>query len=399
LILTLGVIVLTFILTERIYALGEKQQQVRKGAAVAHSKAEKDSATIAAEMLGKVNWILWGALLINGVLATLGVLSIIPYRPYITPFGNSLWVFLTLVWAVSSIIFSLRYSDWVFVETSKTTVSFKHWLITWALSLAVVVSLAVGLWLFGKNNLPAYLVADIIFVTVTLASFFGLIYVAVTMGGQHQKGLGKVGMVLIGIWHWLLQLGVALLLLKKGTWLTVLLVIPIFFLFKIIGRKFLSWNFKWRLTAAWLAYGAVMLVLPRFVYWWLTQWPESSHGLRDAMFWPHVYVPGSSFASYEWWGSFGGFWQLAPLALACLFGLAFSCIWVGWYFAVCLRFNGHNNETGGAARIENFKQFIRFRVRENSITGYVIAVDDPMPDGKDLQAKLVDVFHLTRPGK
>ena len=40
-------------------------------------------------------------------------------------------------------------------------------------------------------------------------------------------------------------------------------------------------------------------------------------------------------------------------------------------------FNGHNNEVGGAARIERFKQFIRFKVEPNQITGYVITFDDP----------------------
>jgi hypothetical protein len=367
-----------------------------------------------------VGWILWPTLILNVILGVIGVLSVIPYRPFITPFGNSLWVFLTIIWALSSIIFSLRYSDWLFVQASKTTVNREDWLITWALAICALASLAVGLWLFGKNNLPAYLVADIIFVTVLLATFFGLIYVAVSMGGQHQKGLGKVGMAFIGFWHWLLQMGVALLLLKKGTWLTVALAIPIFFIAMVIGKRFLTKNYKWRLTIVWLVYGLTMLALPRVVYWWLAGWNDNADW-RSALFWPHPFGPESSFASYEWWGTFGGFWQLVPLALACVFGLVLSCIWVGWYFAVCLRFNGHNNETGGAARIENFKQFIRFRVREDDLTGYVIAVDEPRAKGKNLTAeedpdkerrnqgpedpnkpkkppnvRIVDVFHLRR---
>jgi len=72
---------------------------------------------------------------------------------------------------------------------------------------------------------------------------------------------------------------------------------------------------------------------------------------------------------------------------------------------VCFAFNGHNNEVGGAARIENFKQFIRFRLTSDSLTGYVIAVDDVSQintvdekgrtrDGSDLQLKLIDVFQL-----
>jgi hypothetical protein len=71
-----------------------------------------------------------------------------------------------------------------------------------------------------------------------------------------------------------------------------------------------------------------------------------------------------------------------------------SCVWFGWYLGVCFAFNGHNNEVGGACRIEEFKQFIRFRLTENGLTGYVIAIDQPQRKGSDLKPKIVDVFHL-----
>ena len=402
LIITLLVVGATLFLTEKIYALARKQEDIKHGAGEPDVEVKRFSKWTPQKSQKLVLLILWSTLSLNVALSIIGVLSIIPYRPFITPFGNSLWVYLTLIWAVSSIIFTLRYSDWLFLQSSRITIGQSDWFITWALALATLASLAVGLWLFGKNNLPAYLVADIIFVTVLLASFAGLIYVAVSMGGQHQKLLGKFGMVLVGFWHWILQLGVALLLLKKGTWLTVAFSVVAFFVFMVWGKKFMIRNYKKRLTALWLLYGATMLALPPLVYWWLASWSDKYANLRSALFWPHPFGPQSSFASYEWWGNFGGFWQLVPLALACLFGLVFSCIWVGWYFAVCLRFNGHNNEAGGAARIENYKQFIRFRLRENDLTGYVIAVDSPVGEGNQLRkdkpdnVRIVDVFHLTR---
>ena len=89
-----------------------------------------------------------------------------------------------------------------------------------------------------------------------------------------------------------------------------------------------------------------------------------------------------------------GWWMLVPIALACVFGAFLSCVWVSWYFAVCLGFNGHNNEVGGAARIEHFKQFIRFRLTENDLTGYVIAIDEPKTEGRSLTPKVIDVFRL-----
>jgi hypothetical protein len=57
------------------------------------------------------------------------------------------------------------------------------------------------------------------------------------------------------------------------------------------------------------------------------------------------------------------------------------------------------------AGIEEFKQFIRFRLTKEGLTCYVIAVDDVSMidkddgkgrkmDGSDLKPKLSDVFHL-----
>ena len=191
---TLLVIGVTFILTESVYKLADTQKNVKLGATEAHEDEEAESTKVAKQLQKRVLLFLWPTLGLNVALGIIGVLSIIPYRSFITPFGNSLWVYLTLIWAVSSIILSLRYSDWLFLQSSKITVTQGDWFITWALALAVLASLAVGLWLFGKNNLPAYLVADIIFVTVVLATFFGMIYVAVSMGGQFQSTLGKIGM-------------------------------------------------------------------------------------------------------------------------------------------------------------------------------------------------------------
>ena len=126
---------------------------------------------------------------------------------------------------------------------------------------------------------------------------------------------------------------------------------------------------------AWIVYGGVMLFLPKIV--------------------------GQPAVFFEWTGP----WGLVPAILAGLAGAVICCLWTGWYFAVCFAFNGHNNEVGGAARIENFKEFIRFRLTRDGITGYVIAVDDVSVintvdeqgrtrDGSDLNPKLIDVFHL-----
>src|SRR5262245_21307367 len=82
------------------------------------------------------------------------------------------------------------------------------------------------------------------------------------------------------------------------------------------------------------------------------------------------------------------------LIAACLAGGVTSCIMLGWYLAVSLGFNGHNNEVGGATRIENFKQFIRIRLTRDTLSAYVIAVDDPQCEGKLLKPRIIDAFTL-----
>src|SRR4030095_15282457 len=80
--------------------------------------------------------------------------------------------------------------------------------------------------------------------------------------------------------------------------------------------------------------------------------------------------------------------------IAGLVGMINLSIWFGWYLLVSLTFSGHNDEAAGATRIEKFKQFIRFRLTPERLTGYVIAVDEPKINGRDLRPRIVDVFSI-----
>lgn len=384
------------VLTSRYYGFSETQQDVKEGALKAQAEEEEPKPDENKKIVNKVNITLWSTTLITILMVGAGLLGVLPYRAFITPFGNSLLVLATLVWAGVAVYLSIRYSDWLFQQAAKRPIRSRDWFITWVHTAAAAGSVAIGLWVLGKYNLPAYLVSDIIFVALLLATLFLLPLLAVSLGGAHQKPLGKVGMGLIGLWHWLLQLGVALFLIMKGTWLTVILAMFVFLLFKWIGKQLMRADRRWWLLAAWLEFGAIMLALPPLVYallmreaWRIPKW------FLDAVFYPYLFadVP-KSFAAYEWWVNYGGWWQVFPLSLAAVFGAVLSCMWLGWYFGVCLGFNGHNNEVGGAARIERFKQFIRFKLTENELTAYVIAVDEPQEDGKLLSPKLIDVFSL-----
>lgn len=345
----------------------------------------------------KVNWTVWGFTVLTTLQALIAVLIVMPYRNFITPFGNSLLVLLTLCWAAFAIYLSLNYSDWLFDQASQRKIRRRDWAITWVLAACAFFSVAIGLWVFGKANPAAYLVADIVSVLVVVGIPFLLVYIAWSLGGAHQNLVGKFGMAVIGIWHALLQIGIAVFLIKKGTWLTILLSGFLIFIFWWIGKSLMRKNQRVLLTIAWFVFGSLMIALPPLVYAWLIKNGSNPPTiLWKVLFWPNTFNPAVPFSGYEWWISWGGWWQLFPIFLCGVFGAFLSCVWLGWYFGVCLGFNGHNNESGGAARIEKFKQLIRFRLTKETLTGYVIGVRDPQRCGSVLNPQLIDVFHLTR---
>ena len=82
------------------------------------------------------------------------------------------------------------------------------------------------------------------------------------------------------------------------------------------------------------------------------------------------------------------------LLLVGYFGAYFTCLLIGWYFLLCLQWNGHGNEAGGAARVDAFRQFIRFRLTADTLTGFVVAIDAPSADPAALRPYIVDVFQI-----
>jgi hypothetical protein len=198
------------------------------------------------------------------------------------------------------------------------------------------------------------------------------------------KWIQVVGKFAIGLWHLVLQLLVPFVLILNANYVTWILAIILLFIPIPLAQWLLTKNYRVALTLLWFVYGVVMLSLP-----WKTARILSNFGYQYSLIFPHP----------EGWHA------LFPAAIAGIIGAIICCLWTGWYFAVSFVFNGHNNEVGGTARIENFKAFIRFRLTRDGLTGYVIAVDDVSiinekdkagrtMDGSDLKVKLIDVFHL-----
>ena len=334
---------------------------------------------------------------VTALLVMVGMFTIQPYRDHITPFVSSLLVLYSIFIAITAVILSSRYSEYLFKKSfiPQHHGGLRTWLkskfdegITGVLYLVAVVIVTCGLWFFGQNNLPAYLASDIVFIVVLVAAILGIMALPFKVAGDllytKPKPVRVVGKILIGLWHLILQILVPYILILNGNyymWIlaAILIVLPI-----PLAQLLLRKDNRIGLTVLWIAYGSVMLTLP-----WITQC------ILALLHKDYVLV----FANPTGWKA------IAPSIVAGIIGAIICCLWTGWYFAVCFAFNGHNNEVGGTARIEEFKQFIRFRLTKEGLTGFVIAVDDVSMidkddgkgrkmDGSDLKPKLIDVFHL-----
>ncbi len=96
-------------------------------------------------------------------------------------------------------------------------------------------------------------------------------------------------------------------------------------------------------------------------------------------------------------------WDVLRFVVSGVFAMPLGTTWFVWYLAVTSRLDAHNNEAGGTARITDYRQFIRFNLRADGLTGYVIAIHNPNrrsplhEGGKNLKFSLVDVFTLPTP--
>jgi hypothetical protein len=397
-VLSLIIIVLTFAFCEAKHARLKQQQ-----------KREKKPYLFIEEF----NNIVYPGLSFTIVAAAGALLLLRQHRPHAAPFANSMMVLLSFIWGLSALALSLRYSDWLFDHAANAVGQVSRWPARILLALGGIAPV-LGLWLFGKNNQPAYLFMDILFMLIVALVTGLLIYAAVAMGGTMLGLKGKLLMGVGGAWHAILHIVFPILLVRRGTWLTVLLAGLAILVFMKWGEKVMKSGRPGRLAVLGFFYGLVMLLLPFTVILLLT-WTGMSLTL-SFLFWPQEPVEGFTdgwFASYEWWGllkknkgsiyplvkSYGWWIALIPSGLAGLVGALMSCVWFGWYLAISLGFNGHNNEAGGAARIEDYKEFVRIRLTKNSLTAYVIGVDVPEIKGGQLKPKLIDVFTLSREEK
>jgi hypothetical protein len=326
-------------------------------------------------------------------LAALSVLTIRPYRAHITPFGSSMFVLLSFVWAAAAISLNLRYGDWLFHKTMARKLSSMDWLMTWIVLIYAALAVTLGVWFYGRNNQMAYVLLDILLVIIVPLIIVGLTLLGYYGAGNMQKGFWRrLPYAALGFAHGLLQMAIPFVLVRRGLrGEAVPQVFAMIASFALIGWQLMKRNQRGWLALAGLVYGALMLFLPVWAPWMFAG-PDAAVAGSAGML---PFLDRVTFEGFHLW-----ILWLLPSVSSGMIAAILSCVWLGWYFAISLSFNGHNNEAGGAARIERFKEFIRFRLArdratgEDTLTGYVIAIDDPQKDGRDLRPRLIDVFHL-----
>ncbi len=301
-----------------------------------------------------------GALAVaSGVALVASMFYFFHKRESLSPFGSSLLILCSLIWSGVALAASVVYAEFLRKRAPKTLIHGIDYWPAWVLATLAALLPYVAYFLFGR--FPAiYVTTDVIFSSVALLASIGLIVLAVVVGGALHGWPGKAGFGLLGVWHALLQIATPFLLVRAGNWQAWLLAIAAVLAFAPLGYLVAKRAAAWLLTIVWLIYGSLVLALP-------------------------IWFPNTPGEPVNWW---------IRLLVVMILGALFSCVWLGWYLAVSLAFNGHENEAGGAARIERYKEFIRIRLTKSSLTAYVIGIDDPRTEGRSLKPKIVDVFEL-----
>jgi hypothetical protein len=87
------------------------------------------------------------------------------------------------------------------------------------------------------------------------------------------------------------------------------------------------------------------------------------------------------------------------VAAALICGAIFSCLWLGWYFLVCLQWGWHGNEAGSVARVDDYAELLRIKLTENEAEVWALGVEAREQRDGDYQAKVrvIDHFKVRAP--
>jgi hypothetical protein len=275
------------------------------------------------------------------------------------------------------------------------------------LIVAACLVLFLGYWLATRHCRG--LAGDVLVSLFVIALALCTISILPRAAAADHGTAGKLGFRVLGVWHFLLQALSPLFLLRTAGVVTTSLS---FVLLALLGAG--AYAFAARLSGSappggkglsrravvaravvlsllWLAAGAAMFSLPCLLGQGYQLPSPSEPWLRRLA---EGAAPAGGVGSFAHGEVARWLSDVFLAVLGGLFGYALSLVWFAWYLLVSDAWNGHSNEVGGAARIERFKQLIRFKLTETSLTGYVIAVDDPKTDGAELTPRIVDVLTI-----
>ena len=254
-----------------------------------------------------------------------------------------------------------------------------------ALILASWFSVCYGVWRFGAYN-ASIMLTDVVTLLVLGLATLGLIALAFFVGGKLYKVrdlpfvealAARKQFLLLGAWHAFVQVAVPFALIAYCDAWEIFGILAAIGVITAAARYYFRVEGEFTYTAqkdcgqkmwrAWIAVGLLLLLAALVMNW------------------------GEPAEVVTFWRIFGG---------AALIGALLSCVWLGWYLAISLAFNAHNNEAGGGANTENFRHLVRIKLTKDSLTGYVIGIDEPVAsfDGNE-KFKLVDVFTISCPSQ
>jgi hypothetical protein len=238
---------------------------------------------------------------------------------------------------------------------------------SWVLTLVALCLPAIVPQLVSSKPSAAAVLFQILFITVVIAIVGSLLLVAMSGGAEYQRPKERWFFAVLGTLHALMQILLPLIIVRVGLSRPVSLVTPLAVYVGLawLGQRLYQSTNSWaRHAGIAIWFGHAVIVIASIV----------------------VVADGNAIEPN------GTYETIGFLFVAGIVGAVIGCFEFGWYLAVASSFNGHNNEAGAAARVDSFRQFIRFRVQPHCITGYVVAIDELGTDVMSVKPRIVDIF-------
>jgi hypothetical protein len=239
----------------------------------------------------------------------------------------------------------------------------------WLFALAINITVLV--LLYRCPELAAARDGYVPLYTVTVLIVLGMGTLGAVVGGARVGLAGRVLLALFGaavgvLIVWTPYAWTRLTCLANGMWW-----IALFFAYPLVRRFVLRSGFMANTLARRVVAVLVFVMVAAFY-----------------VLVPHFFVPAAALEQPP-------VIDATSLVAAPVFGAYFACLWIGWYFFVCLQFNTHGNEAGSAARVVQFAEFLRIKLTDHAAEVWAIAAEDDGAGGA--RARLIDHFTVSRP--